>query len=303
MRQPYRVADLLLRSMLFVPAHVERYFQSALRSEADTLVLDLEDSVPQPNKVSARETIKDKLGRIEGRYPTFVRVNSAESGLLEEDLRAIVAHGLMGIILPKVRRPEDVRSVENLLSELEAEAGLPESTCRILPLIETCRAALQVLAIAEASPRVIGLVFGHEDFLLDFQAPHRDEDELNLLVPRMQIAMAARAIGGHPIDTPYLRIKDTEGCARRVAMSRQLGFEGMLVLHPVQIEIANAGYAPSQAEVQEARNILAQAEEAMRAQRSIAFSGGRFTAPPILKQAGLVLEADRRIRARHGRSK
>jgi citrate lyase subunit beta / citryl-CoA lyase len=289
--------DMLLRSLLFVPGHVDRFFESALCSDADALVLDLEDSVPMDQKDFARECAGEKLGRIGGRYPAFARVNPAETGRLEGDTRAVVHEALTGIIFPKVRTAEDVREYGAFLSEVERSCGLPDGHCGIFPLIETCAAVLNVGEIVAASPRNMGLVFGHEDFLLDLQAVHA-ANESNLLVPRMRIAMAARSIGGHPIDTPYLQIKDVDGCRRRVDHSRELGFSGMLVLHPLQVAVANEGYAPSEEQVKEAKRILDQVNESMKAGRSIAFSDGRFTAPPIMKQAESVLALHRKVIAK-----
>lgn len=286
--------ELLLRSLLFVPGHVERFFESALRSDADSLVVDLEDSVPESEKDLARDCASARLSKVNGRFPMFVRPNAAETGRLELDTRAVMHQALTGIILPKVRNAQDIRDYDALLSEAEASHHLPQGHCKLLPLIESCCAVLNVQEIAGASPRNIGLVFGHEDFLLDLDAAHAD-DESNLLVPRLQIAMAARAIGGHPIDTPFLNIKDVEGCRGRVKRSRAAGFSGMLVLHPIQVQVANEGYAPLPEEVMEARNVIDQVNASISNGRSIAFCDGRFTAPPIRKQAERILERHRQI--------
>lgn len=287
---------LVLRSLLFVPGHIDRFFESALKSDADAIVIDLEDSVPEMSKDDARLLVTTRLDAIPAGRPVFVRINGKTTGRMKLDVRACIHNRLTGLIVPKVSSAEDILSIDRYLSELEAEAELLIGRVKMFPLIETCGAVLQALDIVKASKRNLGLVFGHEDFLLDLQGTHTTDD-LNLLMPRMMVVMAARTIGGHPIDTPYLNIKDMAGFREKVLTSRALGFSGTLILHPTQIETANTGYAPSTEEICEARKIIAQVEASMKESRSIAYSDGRFTAPPILKQAKQTLELHNKIKS------
>lgn len=279
----------MLRSYLFVPGHVEKFFLSALKSEADVFVFDLEDSVPPDQKDHAREVVAKRLRSIQKDRPVLVRLNADETGRLQDDVRAVLCASLDGVILPKVKTADDIIRFDAFLTSLEEAGGLMPGHCRLFPLIETCAAVMNVDRIAAASDRNAGLVFGHEDFLLDLRANH-SKNELNLLVPRMRISMAARMCNLHAVDTPYLDIKNVEGCRDRIVGSRELGFSGMLVLHPVQIKAVNDGYAPTPEEVAEARRIIEQVENSSKEGRSIAFQNGRFTAPPILKQAKQILE-------------
>jgi len=280
--------DLLLRSVLFVPAHVDKFIDKAIKSDADILMFDLEDGVPEDKKELARDSLKNKLIDRQIDLPVFVRVNARETGLLEKDLESLGLPQVKGFLFPKVKDAADILFFEQILEKIEQKQSLPKGHFKILALLETAEGVLNALEIAKASPRMLALVFGHEDFLLDMQAEHA-QTTANLLVPRMMVVMAARAAGCLPIDTPYLDIKNVEGCAERVSESRELGFSGMLVLHPLQIEVANNGYAPSEVEIEKARNIVALCEDAKKNNRSIAFANGKFVAPPILKQAKLVL--------------
>jgi len=289
--------NLLLRSMLFVPGHVDRFFDSAKKSTADTLVLDLEDSVPGDKKELARKVLKNKVALYESALPLFVRINSRETGFLEKDLDAMVSSKILGFVFPKVKNSDDIIYLENLLLKLEKQNKITPGQLSILPLIETAEAVLNVYNIAKASKRILALIFGHEDFLLDIQATHSISSD-NLLVPRMMIVMAARATGCQPIDTPYLEIRNLEGCAEHVHKSREFGFSGMLVLHPSQVKIANEGYTPSKEEVENAEKIVALYNEARKNNRSIAFSEGKFIAPPILKQAEHVLKMSKIVKGR-----
>ena len=286
--------DFLLRSMLFVPGHIEKFFQKGIKSYADAIILDMEDSVPKSKKKDARARVKRKLKNCKLNMPIFVRLNSADTGLLEKDLEAAACLNVDGFVVPKVKGAKDVVYVSDLLLDIEKKNKIRPGKFWILPLIETAEAVLNVLEIAKASERILALIFGHEDFLLDMQASHSDDME-NLLVPRMMIAMAARATGCKPIDTPYLDIKNSDGCSKFVSESKSLGFSGMLVLHPLQINLANEGYSPSIREVEYAKKIIALNEEAKISNRSIAYSEGKFIAPPILKQAEATLKIHAKI--------
>jgi len=290
---------LLMRSLLFVPGHMDRFFESALRSDADALVLDLEDSVPERLKDAARDRIIEMLERAGDRFSVFVRVNSAESGRMEGDIHAIVHEKLAGVVLSKARGPRDVRYLGACLTEREGVCGLSEQPCCILPLVENCMAVMAVDGLVSGLERVVGLVFGHEDFLADLQAPGT-KDERDLFVPRALVAIAARAVGGVAIDTPYLQLDDVDGCEQRARKSRELGFSGMLVLHPRQVEVANRAFSPTLEEVAEARKALEQAGQA-DSNQSISFKDGRFTAPPVLLRARWMVELYRRIMAKVGK--
>lgn len=277
-----------------MPAHVDRFFDNAVKSEADALIFDLEDGVPIDKKQSARESLREKVSKLKKSHPVFVRLNAKETGLLEEDARAMALPAVDGFVLPKIRTADDIKSFESLLAGLEEQGGLTKGKFACFPLIETAEAVLNILDIARASKRIGGLIFGHEDYLLDIQGEHAP-DNRNLLVPRSLIVMAARAAGCSPIDTPYLDIKNLEGCAKHVEESRELGFDGMLVLHPGQIKVANEGYSPSAEEIAQAEKIIRINEDAQKNDRNIAFAEGKFVAPPILKQAQFLLERAKRI--------
>jgi len=298
--QAKEAKNLLLRSLLFVPGHVDRYFQSALRSKADALVLDLEDSVPPKKKDAARDSLPDKLSAAaEAGFPVFVRINDAESGRLEGDVSMSIRRELTGLVLPKVREARDVRYLNASMEHVECTSGFPEEPFCVFPLVESCEAVMVTGGLVLSSHRVAGLVFGHEDFLADLQAP-RTLDERALFVPRALVAMSSRAVKGLAIDTPYLDLTNLEGLYRRARQSYEIGFSGMLVLHPRQIGVANHAFSPTQEEVAEAREIV---EGAGRADpdRSISFEDGRFVAPPTLIRARQTVELYKKILKREGR--
>jgi len=285
----------IMRSLLFVPAHVDKFFDKAIKSEADALILDLEDSVPEDKKMSARNSLRRRLVSQKFKVPILVRINARATGLLREDIEKTALPAVQGFVVPKVINMSDIAYVDAILQKCEKRHNIRIGTFVIFPLIETAEAVLNVLSIARSSKRIRGLIFGHEDYLHNMRALHTDNAG-NLLFPRTMIAMAARAAGCCPIDTPYLDIKNLDGCAQHVKESRAIGFSGMLVLHPMQIDIANKGYAPSQEEVARAKRIVSLNQAASKNNRSIVFVEGKFIAPPILKQAELILRMSEMIR-------
>nr|NQU89777.1 CoA ester lyase [Bacteroidota bacterium] len=164
----------LMRSLMFVPGHNERLLASASKSDADVLLLDLEDSVqPASNKQIARDRIKQWVG--EGKFTNhlvFPRVNDRESGELLKDVHQLTIDGVDGFVYPKSKTGDDVYFFSKLLETVEYEKKIPVGTYKIIPLIETVAAALNAQDICKASKRVVAIAFGCEDFITDLGGIH-----------------------------------------------------------------------------------------------------------------------------------
>jgi len=288
--------------MMFVPGHNERLLASAAKSQADALILDLEDSVmPFPNKEVARRTIVEKVGAGWFRpYFTFPRVNDRESGFLLKDVHALTIPGITGFVYPKAHTGQDIYFFDKLLETIEAEKGMALGTFKIVPLIETAAAVLNAQDICLASPRVVGIAYGCEDFITDLQGIH-DPEHQSLYTPRAIIAIAARATDVIPVDTVHINVNDLEDLEHNLKLSRILGFEGMLILHPKEIELAHQYYSPSVKEVEDAREMLRLAEEAGKQDKGVAVMGGKFIGPPMVATAKKLLEKHELIRKREAR--
>jgi citrate lyase subunit beta/citryl-CoA lyase len=277
---------LLLRSMMFVPGHNRRLLESAARSDADALILDLEDSVrPDDQKQVARDTIRAALseGLLEGRT-VFVRVNDRESGHLLRDVLALAVDGVTGFVYPKSQTGQDVYFFDKLLDTIEAERGIPNGRFAVVPLIETTSAVWHALDICRASPRVAAIAFGCEDFVADLGGLH-DEAGRSLNVARALIATAAKAAGVQAIDTVHIHVHDLEGLDRDLRLARELGFDGMLVLHPKELGLVHRHLSPTPEEVEEAREMIRLFEEATREGKGVAIRDGRFIGPPMVRAA------------------
>lgn len=230
----------LMRSLMFVPGHNERLMQSASRSEADVLLLDIEDSVqPVANKQLARDMIYQwvKEGKFND-HRVFPRVNDRESGQLLKDVYQLTIEGIHGFMYPKSKKGEDVYFFSKLLETIEYEKGIPVGTFKIIPLIETAAAVLNAQEICQASDRVVAIAYGCEDFIADLEGVH-DSEHQSLFIPRAIIAMAARANNVIPIDTVHINVHDLDDLEANLKIAKNLGFEGMLVLNPKEPAIGS----------------------------------------------------------------
>ena len=281
---------LLLRSMLFVPTYKESFIVHGLESGADAIILDLEDSIPEQFKDKARKDIKKFLdmGRFKDKK-IVVRLNPLESNLVFEDLKYVLHEDIEIFILTKIYTAEDVVYYDKLFTQLENENGFKHGHFSFMPLIETTSGVMDIYNIAKASKRIVAIGFGGEDYLDDLKGLH-GEPPLAFDYPRAVIALASRAAGVLPIDTPYLKIKDKEGFIKEETISFEKGFAGAFIIHPTQIELANYCFTPKESEIKRSKAIVKAIEESKKKGSGIAMLDGKMIGPPMLKRALKVLE-------------
>ena len=283
--------EFLLRSLMFVPGHNEKLLKSAARSDADVLLLDLEDSVqPESNKSIAREMIKNYVesGKF-ANYHVFPRVNDRESGELLNDLMKLTIPGIDGFMYPKSTDGKDIYFIDKLIETIEFEKKLPIGTFKIIPLIETTGAVINIQDICRASSRVIAIAFGCEDFVTDLNGNH-DPEGISIFSPRAIIAMAARANKIAPIDTVHIRVHDLDDLEKNLKLAKKLGYEGMLVLHPKEIKLVHQYFSPSKDDVKDAREMLQMAEDAKKEGKGVAYINNKFIGPPMVLAAQAIIE-------------
>lgn len=276
----------LFRSLMFVPAHNERLMNSACRTQADILLLDIEDSVqPIANKQIARNNILKYIaeGKLAGRslYP---RINDRESGELLKDVYQLTVPGVEGFMYPKATCGEDIYFIGKLLETIEYEKGIPVGTFKLIPLIETTGAVMNIQEICKACTRVVAVAFGCEDFVTDLQGKH-DLDGNSIFTARAMIAMGARACGVYPIDTVHIHVHDLEDLEKNLILSKTIGFEGMLVLNPKELPLVHQYYSPSAEEVEWAQEMIALSDVAFAEGKGVAVKDNKFIGPPMLKMA------------------
>jgi citrate lyase subunit beta / citryl-CoA lyase len=281
---------IVLRSLLFVPGNQSSMLDKAMGFAPDAFVPDLEDSVSTDEKPRAREVTASYLPRLAQVGPLVIpRVNALDSGLIEVELTALVGPHIAGVSVGKIQTPRDIVQISDMLARLEERAGVPVGHVKLVPWIETAMAIVHVYDICKASPRIIGVAFGAEDFTHDMEI-ERSEDDSEVAYPRSVMCIAARAAGVLALDTPYFRFRDPEGLQHNAQASRKIGFKGKFAIHPAQIDIINTTFSPSPAEVDYARRVVAAFEEAERVGRGSTSLDGKVIDVPVVKRARALLE-------------
>ena len=288
------------RSWLFVPGDSERKQLRGIESAADALILDLEDSVAPARRVGARQLVRTLLNaRRDRRTPQlWVRVNALASGQLLDDLVAIVGGAADGIVLPKVSSIAEILEVQHYLSALERREGIESHAARVLVIAtETPRALLDMSGYAQPPGRLAALAWGAEDLSAALGARERTQEDgspsLTFELARSLCVIAAAAAGIQAVDGVHAQFRDAAGLERELARARRDGFTGKLAIHPDQVEAINLAFTPSDAELDQARRIVA----AFAASPDVGVTSidGHMIDRPHLVQAQRLLAAAERL--------
>lgn len=289
--------EWLMRSLLFVPGHITRYMESALKCGADVIIPDLEDSVPgNANKKKALDNIISfaKNGKFDG-LKVFPRVNSY---LDDYEFRKLSNKNISGFIIPKVKVGKNICTSDYILTSIEMENGLCRNSLKIIPLIETAAAVMNVADIANASKRIVAIAFGSEDFLNDLGGENDPEGQ-SIFTARSLIAMAAKANGIQAIDTVHTDVFDFEGLHKHCIIGRNLGFDGMLALNPKELPLIHKYYSPSEELVEHAMEIIRLSDQAKKNGRGVAIIDGKFIGPPMVEAAKKVIYKNELLKAKN----
>lgn len=286
-----------MRSLLFVPGHDPRKLAKALDCGADALILDLEDSVPDAEKPRARGVCAGFVREHCERLPLFVRVNALATGLLLDDLAAVVLAQPYGIMLPKCGSGRDVARVDTFLSALEARDGVRVGSLRILPIVTESAAALFEMGsyAPEAGPRLCGMLWGGEDLATDIGASANRLDgsyTLPFQLARSLCLFGAAAAGVAAIDAVYTDFRDVDGLRDEARAAVAAGFTAKAAIHPGQVQTINDAFTPSKEALREANAIVA--AFAQQPGAGAVNIGGRMFDRPHLTAAQRVL-----ARAKH----
>jgi citrate lyase subunit beta/citryl-CoA lyase len=256
------VSSALARSWLFAPGDQPAKMAKAAASGAGAVILDLEDSVAEAGKPVARTAVADFIsGRGEPGPQLWVRINPLASPHALHDLAAVVAPGLCGVVIPKPDGPQDVVRLTHHLEALEARAGLEPGAVRILPIATETPASLFALGgYACVGRRLAALTWGAEDLPAAVGAqvnrgPDGQFTDLCRLARSLCIAGAAAADVA-AIETVYPAFKDLDGLRTYAQAGRREGFIGMMAIHPAQVEVIEAVFRPSEAELEHARCVV-----------------------------------------------
>lgn len=250
-----------MRSLLFVPGDSPRKLEKGFEADADVVIVDLEDSVAPADKAHARNLASHAIRERPAGVQVYVRVNDLTTGMTDGDLAAVVAAGPAGIILPKSGGGKDIQHLSVKLRVAEIEAGLPDGSIRIIPIVtETGLATLSTASYAGCSPRLAGLTWGAEDLSAEIGARSvRDERGRYTDVFRLARAvtlLSASAAGVAAIDTVHVDFRDLDGLRAECIEAERDGFTAKLAIHPAQVPIINEVFTPTPDAVETARTLV-----------------------------------------------
>ncbi len=285
-----------LRSMLFAPGNHARKVEKVFTIGADAVILDLEDAVAVSEKVATRATVVDALKKPRT-CQGYVRVNSINTEFCYGDLRAVIGDGLDGIVFPMIELPNELQTIDWVITEIERERGLTLGAIDLIPIIETGKGVYHIDAIAAAGTRVKRVAFGAGDYTRDMNLVWTGE-ERELLDARARIVLASRVAGIEaPLDSVFINLRDREHLEGSTRAALELGFQGKCCIHPDQVALTNEVFTPTDDEVARAERIIAAFREAEAAgSASIQVDGG-FVDYPIVEKAQRTLDLMARIRA------
>jgi citrate lyase subunit beta/citryl-CoA lyase len=279
------VRDRWRRSRLYLPGNEPRFMLSARLHAPDAVILDLEDSVPPPDKDAALLLVRNALRALDfGDCERMVRLNQLPRGL--DEVEPLVRAGANLLLIPKC---EDDDEVEAVAERIEASAGGKDCAVWLMPIIETCRGMFKASKIARASDRVVALTWGLEDYIADLGGV-KTAAGLESLWARSQVVNAARAAGVQAIDTVFGDVDDLAALAESCRAARELGFEGKGCIHPRQVAVVNQSFTPTPDEVARAQRIVLAFRDAEARGLGVVTVGSRMVDAPVVKRALRTIE-------------
>jgi citrate lyase subunit beta/citryl-CoA lyase len=278
----------LFRSLIFVPGNNSRFLEKAKSLQADIVCFDLEDSVPDNEKVKARKLIKSALNsRKLYKSSIFVRTNSPSSGKIPSDLKEIVQKGIDGIVIPKVNNVAEMKKIEKILSSLEKTKKL--KPIQIIPSIESAEGVVNTYNIASFGKRVSAVVFGVFDLLNDLGVEYTKDSE-GEKYSRRKIPVDAHAAGVAVFDSIWQDLKDSRGLEKDCKLGKSLGYTGKSIIHPDQISVVHKLFHPNKSEIMWAEKVCKIYLESTKKGKGATTVEGKMIDEVHFKQAKALLE-------------
>lgn len=257
---------------------------------ADCVIFDLEDAVSIYEKDAARDLVKHYLTELRPETCRIgVRINAQDTPYYELDVRSMVPVKPDFLRLPKSETEENIQKLDALITECEKESGMEEGSVKIIATIETALGVYNAYQIAKASPRVIAIGLGAEDFRTDMHMT-RSEDGQEILFARNMISLAAHAAGVLPLDYVYSNFKNEEGFIADVRFGKMLGFTGKSIIHPSQVPLVHDVFTPTDKEIEQAKKVVTAYEDAMSKASGVVALDGKMIDAPIVVRAQNTLE-------------
>ena len=302
----------MFRTLLFIPGNNKRFLEKSRLLYPDILCFDLEDSVPISEKSIAREMIiqslsnnnhslnridintNNKIDNANHKYKNlpqlFVRINSFESGLYEQDLDSVICESLDGIVIPKVNSDSELEEITEIIDTIEKKRNL-QKTIRLIPSIESSQGVVNSYHIAKYNSRICSLLFGVFDYLYDMKLDY-DNEGIEYSYARAKIPVDARAAGIPALDSIWQKVDDLDGLQRDAKTAKKLGYAGKSIIHPKHIEPVHNVFVPSQNEIEWAKKVISTLNEIQQHddKRGAFKVDGKMIDAVHFKQAKLILD-------------
>ena len=283
----------LRRSLLYVPGNMPSMLQNVPLFQCDAVQIDLEDAVPLAEKDAARILVRRFLDTYKVRNKeVLVRINGLDTKWALDDLKTVLPGIPDGIRLPKADSPDVVERLDTLLTEYEEELGLELGHFKILPSIETAMGVINAVFTARASNRLIGLAFGAEDYTATMEI-NRTKTGEELFNARMNVLWAAKAAGIQALDSIFADVNDMDALRAETELIKKLGFTGKSLINPRQIDVVHEVFAPKQAEVDYALQVMDAIKRAREMGTGVISLKGKMIDRPVVVRAARVLSTAR----------
>jgi len=274
--------DRFRRSRLYLPGNEPKFMVNAGIHKPDGIILDLEDSVAPIEKDAAQTLVRNALCQVNFYgAERMVRINQIPRGL--EDLKYIVPHNVHVILIPKCESADQVKQVDEEVQRILKKNDISKEIF-YMPIIESALGAIRAYEIAIASPNIVALTIGLEDYTADI-GTQRTLAGRESFWARSQVVNAARAAGVQPIDTVFSDVADMEGLRQSVLEAKSLGFDGKGCIHPRQIQVIHEEFAPAPEEIEKAKKIVLAFENAKAKGLGVVSLGSKMIDPPVVKRA------------------
>ncbi|MEK6222734.1 MAG: CoA ester lyase [Chloroflexota bacterium] len=276
------------RTLLYMPATDWRKIEKATTLSVDSICMDLEDGVVENRKDEARETAVKALQTLNfSKSEVFVRINKVGSGLEKDDLQAVIPAAPQGIVIPKVEKAADIHKVAQLIDKYQ-QSDQDQPPILLIAIIETALGIVNLKEICEADQRLQALIFGAEDLAGDIGAV-RTPPAWEVFYARSAVVTHAAAFGLQPIDMLSTDFRNLENLIEQTEQGMQMGYTGVQIIHPNQIEAVHQVFAPSDEEVAQAEAIVAAHIEHQAAGTGAFALNGKMVDQPVVRGAEHVL--------------
>lgn len=280
--------EKLRRAMMFAPGNNPAMLQNAGIYGADSIIFCLEDAVSIAEKDAARHLVASALKHITYPCEVGVRINHISTPWGYDDLDCVLAAKPDFIRLPKAETADEIKEIDEIISKAEQTHGFTPGSIQMMAAIETPKGLRNAYEMATASPRMMALAIGGEDFVTSLKTG-KTKGGRELFVARSMLVFAAREAGVDVIDSVFSDIRDDETFVEEVKLAKELGFDGKSVVNPRQIELVYQVYTPSDKEIEYAKKVLAAYQEALERKSGVISLNGKMIDAPMIIRAERVL--------------